>query len=251
MANTYFVPNPFYVQWHDEGHLGGQWNGSSTNTDYYELDKWTLAATPSEYTFYFTAKQDATYAETEVFATLVDRGGAQDITYGAKIEPGAPATATALRFTPTGTQLDFTAGRVISDDPKLKISGTTTQPTCALIWTGGKWLYSYDPNAPISAYRVFDCSDPDAAITLGRGAHTIHVTDQTADGSAHVCAVFYADSDAAPGTNVGLIQSQTSLLDSRTAAPIIIDGPTDRDWQCTLKLFLALTNYKSSVLRQR
>ena len=253
MANTTLISSPFYAQWHDQGHLGGQWNGSRTNNDYHKLDDWSLAASPSEYTFYFTAKQDATQtasSRSEVFAAMVDRGGAKDITYAAKIDPGAPATATALHFTPTGVELEFTAGRVICDDPKIKISQTTTQPTCALIWTGSQWLYSYDPNASVATYRALDCSDPDAAITLSRGAHTIFVTDLTADGSAHVCAVFYADSDAAPGTNVGLVQSQTPLLDSRSATPITIDGPSDRDWQCTLELFIELSNYKSSILRQ-
>jgi hypothetical protein len=255
MANTYYIPNPFYLQWHDQGQLGGQWNGSRTNNDYYKLDEWSLAATPSEYTFYFTTKQSAAQTSTpqfEVFATMVDRGGAQDITYGAKIDPSAPASATALRFTPIGTQLEFTAGRVISDDPKIKISPTKTEPTCVLIWTGSDWLYSYDVDAPLSKYEKFDCSDPNAAITLGPGgAHTIFVTDQTADGSAHVCGVFYADSDAAPGSNVGLVQSQTALLDSRTTTPITINAPTDRDWQCSLKLFLEHRNNKCSVLRGR
>ncbi|PRQ09705.1 hypothetical protein [Enhygromyxa salina] len=254
MSNTYYISTPFYLQWHDQGPLGGQWNGSSTNSDYYELDAWSLPATSSETTFYFTAKQSSGHTGTsqpQVFATMVDRGGAQEITYGAKIDPTAPAQATALRFTPLGTELEFTAGRLISGDPKIKISETTTEPTCALIWTGSQWLYSYDVNAPLTAYRVFDCvSDPSAVITLSRGAHTIYVTDQTADGSAHVCAVFYADADAAPGTNVGLVQSETSLLRT-TATPVPLAGPTDRDWQCTLELFFALTNYKSAVLRQQ
>jgi hypothetical protein len=253
MANTYNISNPFYLQWHDEGHLGGQWNGSSTDNDYYKLDDWWLAADPREYTFYFTAKQDASHGGTplfELFALMADLGGSQDVTYGAKVDPAAPHTATALRFTPKGTELELTAGRVSSDDPRIKISGTTTEPTCVLIWTGSQWLYSYDPNAPLTAYQVFDCHDPNAAITLGpRGSHTITLTDQTADGSAHVCAVYYADSDAAPGTNVGIVQSQTSLPNT-SATPITIDGPSDRDFQCTLKLFTALTAYKSSVLRQ-
>ena len=119
---------------------------------------------------------------------------------------------------------------------------------------GDAWGPGEPPlGAPSEAY-VVEILDGDEIVrieTVSVPSFLYSVTDQTADGSAHVCGVFYADSDAAPGSNVGLVQSQTALLDSRNATPITIDAPTDRDWQCSLKLFFELTNYKSSVLRQR
>jgi len=231
---SYTVPNPdFYLQWHDEGHERGAWNGAdSAGFDpSHPLEQWTLASGGSNYTFHFSTRQGTGHAYT-VFATIADPAAGR--VYGAKFAPATPNDCYLDDFTPRGS-LTLTAGQLTSGDPKIQIRESPKQPpTCAMIWDGGSWAVAVGSGPP-QPYN----GEPVQLSPDERGVCTVSLIDETASERApSVCAVYYKDSVDAPGMNVGMVQSQTRISSSRPT-PIAITVPAGaRDpWQCTLELF--------------
>lgn len=226
MSQIYTVPTPYYLQWHDEGTGQGTWYGSATSTSegFYTLDDWQLASGPNEYDFHFTTHQGTGNPYT-VFATMTD--AVANVVYGAKFVQLSELTS----FTPKGS-LALAAGKLISDDPKLQVSSDQTKPpTSYLKWDGTNWWWSYQDNDP----NPTRYTEP-IPMAYSGGYWTVKVTDTTS--TSNTCAVYYVDQEQAPGTNVGVVQYQTTVSGPDTYVPIRC-SQTD-GWTCTLNLFTAL-----------
>lgn len=232
MTSSYTVTTPFNPRWHDEYGTQGVWNGSDPSgpNDDYALSNWKISTGASEYRFNFSTEQGQGDLYT-VFATVTDG----PTTYGAKfvMHPGRGETCD-LNFTPQGT-LEFEAGKLISDDPKLKIGTSTNQPSSVYLkWTGTQWFYSDDAKD----YHPYACgSDIEMSPDARSNDCTVYVTDET--GSGHTCAVYYKDSSL--GSNVGRVQSEARVTSAKQ--PISVTPPASssgQPWTCTINLFATL-----------
>lgn len=223
--NTKEISSPFYLQWHADGQALGVWNGSDKPKNFKALSTWSLS-TGSQYEFNFTTDQGESSPYT-VFAVIRDTAG---LSYGAKfVQDPSPAAVSQLTFTPQGA-LIFTAGQLISGDPKVNISASTNQPSAYVKWTAaGRWEWSYTSSGPVQPYKT--------AIPMGPGNVLVHVSDETS--RSNVCAVYYVDSTNAPGTNVGIVQSETLIDEPNSPIEIRPQSPTS-DFTCTLNLFTTL-----------
>lgn len=236
MATTYTVPNTFYLRWHQEGNNQGQWEGSasSTNDGFYQLSWWQLSAASQSYDFNFSTVHSSgasgsAAAPYTVFSTMTDNG----TVYGLKF-----SSASMINFTPVGS-LKFSAGQLISDDPKINISSSTSQPTCYLAWDGQKWLSSFDQQS----WTDYVCGTdivlgPDAS-----GTCSVTVEDRSGATAMRTAAAYYQS--AALGTNVGYVQDQ-GVLQPTAAWPQYTLTVTQ---SCTVNLFAALSGGQATLAR--
>jgi|GEM_PF-6454935 len=245
MATT--APNPdFYIEWHDEGSSAGEWKGSAgTRQGYRGLSHWVLSATDLVYDFHLSTHQGEGHPYV-VFATIAELTPGATV-YGAKItmDPQPGEVCVLTNFTPLAS-LGFVANRLISDDPKIKISGSTTQPTsCQITWDGSAWIYSYD-NQTWQTYVCAPAGSPPNTIDMSpdaTGRCSVTVTDQTWANPPNWAAIYYQD--ASLGTQVGIVQSQAQL--SGTAQTTLEITPVGDPFICTLNLFTALPSNQSTL----
>jgi hypothetical protein len=243
MTNIQTVTEHFYLQWHGEGQTQGAWRASDGDADRQFLDRWTLAAPETQYTFEFGVQQGNGQPYT-VFAQLTNDPGGP--VYGVRIEPNRPSTETVLSLSIPGDELQFMAGELISDDPKVVNVPTKPTSSLALIWSVNaegaySWTYALDGREPVP----YEDGQPIEIGPDSTGAVSITVTDESPEAAQHTCAVYYGTGPrTGSGTNVGIVGvSELVGSDGRLTLEFVPDQP-----EFTINLFAALSSKKATSL---